>query len=110
MSLDCSWADVSNSEFLKSGQGVENHITVIWIPDLLIYSKSRKCNVNSSGRWKSLMHNSIIPRYKQGRQPGDEDAEIFTLQEYCIQPNYPEMTSANHILTVAPSGTDYYCL
>ena len=40
------------------------------------------------------MNNSLIPRYKQDRPPEDPNAEIFNLDEYCIQTNYPEKTNA----------------
>ena len=103
MGFDYLWDDISNEEFLKSALGNENRITVTWVPSLSVNTKSRICKISSSEKWTILMNNSFIPRYKRGRLPEDLNAEIFRLNEYCQQTNYPEKAIARHLLKVAPS-------
>lgn len=100
---DYLWDDISKDEFLRSALGIENQITVTWIPSLSVNMKSRICKINSSKKWTTLMNNSFIPRYKRGRLPEDLNAEIFRLDEYCQQTNYPEEVIARHLLKIAPS-------
>lgn len=97
------WNDISNSEFLGLATGKENQITLIWIRSLPANIRSRSCKITSSVDWAALMDNSFIPRYKQGRQPNDLTAEIFSLKDYCLQANYPEQVYAAGLLKIAPS-------
>jgi hypothetical protein len=103
MGFDYPWNDISNDEFLRSALSMENQIAVTWIPPLSVNMKSRMCKISSSEKWTTLMNNSFIPRYKQSRLPEDLNAEIFRLDEYCQQTNYPEKTIARHLLKIVPS-------
>jgi hypothetical protein len=89
--MNVVWENVSIDDYLHSATSEENRIIVIWKQEPKFFSdtKARKCIIDSVGEWHSIhMSDSFVPRYKDGKNPQDPDAEIFTLSEY-----YPYATS-----------------
>jgi hypothetical protein len=89
--MNVVWENVSINNYLHSANSEENQITVIWKWKSKFFkdTKARKCIIDLAGKWYSIhMSDSFVPRYKDGKDPMDPDAEIFTLSEY-----YPKATS-----------------
>jgi hypothetical protein len=110
--MNVVWENVSIDDYLHSATSEENRIIVIWKWERKFFSdtKARKSIIDSVGKWHSIhMSDSFVPRYKDGKNPQDPDARIFTLSEY-----YPYATSeekgkgAEAVTSVMLSGKFYY--
>jgi hypothetical protein len=82
--MNVLWENVSIDDYLISAFSDENRVTLIckWEPKFFSGTKARKCIIDSAGEWHSIhMSDSFAPRYKDGKNPRDPDAEIITLSD-----------------------------
>jgi hypothetical protein len=75
-----------HKDFVSSSNDIANLDSFRMLTNLL---NARKCIIDSVGEWHSIhISDSFVPRYKDGKNPQDPDARIFTLLGY-----YPKATS-----------------
>jgi hypothetical protein len=77
-----NWEESSVNDFLQSASKYNSRIDVEWTGQIAPNTKVRICIISSLTDWRTEISNSFVPRYKDGKDPHDATAQIYTLREW----------------------------